>query len=119
MICSPENFELIDKAEDIMENLDLKFKDRYSFELLLSEIESNTPICDNVDISINEISKLRTNLKENGEKLGFNIGISGTHPTANPAKQNFINNESYEWVKNQLKYYASQNITFSTHVHIG
>ena len=87
MICSPENFELIDKAEDIMENLDLEFKDRYSFELLLSEIESNTPICDNVDISINEISKLRTNLKENGEKLEFNIGISGTHPTANPANK--------------------------------
>ena len=119
MICSPENFELIDKAEDIMENLDSEFKDRFSYELLLSEIESNTPICDNVDNSINEISKLRINLKQNGEKLGFNVGMSGTHPTANPAKQNFINNESYEWVKNQLKYYASQNITFSTHVHIG
>ena len=31
----------------------------------------------------------------------------------------FINNDSYGWVRNQLKYYASQNITFSTHVHIG
>jgi len=119
MLCSPTDFELIDKADIIMNNLDDKFRERYSYELLLSEIESNTSINESVNDAISELSILRKNLKVMGDKFGFKIGVSGTHPTANPLNQNFIKNDSYTWVKNQLKYYASQNITFSTHVHIG
>ena len=66
-----------------------------------------------------EILFLRNNTKELGETLGYRIGISGTHPTARSNDQSFVQNESYKWVKSQLKEYARQNITFSTHVHIG
>ena len=53
-----------------------------------------------------------------GDKLGYRIGISGTHPTALPDEQNFVNNESYNWVVDQLHYYAKRNITFALHIHI-
>jgi len=119
MICNPESFDLTNKAEDIMNFIDLEEKDRYSYELLLGEIEANTPICDDVEHSIQEIIKNRVRLKEIGNKLGFKIGISGTHPTALPSEQKFVNNDSYNWVTDQLNEYARQNITFSTHIHIG
>ena len=119
MICNPDNYNLIDKADVIMDSLDEKSLERFSYELLLSEIESNTSICMNVDDAIDEVSKLRKKIKLIGNRNNFNIGISGTHPTAKPDEQNFIQNDSYKWVRNELKYYASQNITFSTHVHIG
>ena len=48
MICDPLNGELIDKADDIISKIPNDLKDRFSYELLLSEIESNTVICDNV-----------------------------------------------------------------------
>ena len=44
MICNPESCILIDKANEIMELV--SDKSRYSYELLLSEIETNSPICD-------------------------------------------------------------------------
>ncbi|MBI44747.1 MAG: hypothetical protein CMG66_01115 [Candidatus Marinimicrobia bacterium] len=119
MICNPESYDLYDKANEILSFLDESEKDRYSYELLLSEIEANTPICNDVDDAIIQIIKNRNRLKDIGENLDFKIGISGTHPTALPDEQNFVNNESYNWVSSQLREYARQNITFSTHVHIG
>ena len=50
--------------------------------MLLGEIESNTPICDDVHHAIEEVIKNRIRLKEIGNSLDFKIGISGTHPTA-------------------------------------
>ena len=116
MICDPHNGLLIDKANEIMESvLD---KSRYSYELLLSEIETNTPICETAAESIDFLSSQRKELREIGNKNGFKIGISGTHPVAKASEQNFVTNNSYNWVSDQLKYYAQRNITFSTHIHI-
>ena len=119
MICDSTTHMLANKANDIINLLDDSEKERFSYELLLSEIEANTPICLSVKDAMDEISKNRLKLKTIGEKLDFKIGISGTHPTALPDEQTFVENESYNWVKSQLKEYARQNITFSTHVHIG
>ena len=60
MICDPVTGRLIDKASDIMDRV--KDKNRYSYELLLSEIETNTPICDSVESSIKYLSKYRKEL---------------------------------------------------------
>ena len=119
MICNPADGELINKADEIMSIIPDNLKDRFSYELLLSEIESNTVICDNVQEACSNVLFNRNFLSEIGDKLGFKLGISGTHPTANPFKQKFVDNESYNWVSDQLKYYAQRNITFSTHIHIG
>ena len=60
MICDPQTGELKNKANEIM-SLVLD-KERYSYELLLSEIETNTPICDTVDQSVEFLAKQRTEL---------------------------------------------------------
>jgi len=118
MICDPSTGNLINKANDIMSELSEEFQDRFSYELIQSEIESNTSVCHTVNESIQEILKLRNYLKKIGEKYNYKLGISGTHPTALPKEQKFINNDSYNWVRDNLTYYASRNITFSNHFHI-
>ena len=119
MLCDPNTGDLINKAYDLMDLISEDHKERFSYELLLSEIESNTKICKDTDEAINDIIFYRNLLNDIGKKINYQIGISGTHPTALSSEQQFINNESYDWVSNELKYYASKNITFSTHVHIG
>ena len=104
MLCSPENGELIPKADDIINSLPENLKQRYSYELILSEIEVNTPVCKTVKEAVDNLLKLRNYTRELGNKLNFQIGISGTHPTAAPEDQIFVNNQSYSWVKNQMKY---------------
>ena len=119
MICNPANGELIDKADEIISKIPDNLKDRFSYELLLSEIESNTVICDNVKEACKNVLFNRNFLSDIGADIGFKLGISGTHPTSKPSNQTFVNNESYNWVSEQLNYYAQRNITFSTHIHIG
>ena len=116
MICDPNTGELINKADEIMSKV--SDKDRFSYELLLSEIETNTPICETVSDSIKHLSNQRKELRQIGLKDNFRIGVSGTHPTAKPSDQKFVRNDSYNWVSDQLQYYARRNITFSTHIHI-
>ncbi len=118
MLCCPKTGDLIDKAKQILDLIPTKKEGRYSYELIHSEIEVNTPICSTVSESIKEISNLRKEVKDIGKELGFRIGISGTHPTAKPKEQTFVDSEDYKWVKEQMQYYANQNITFGMHVHI-
>lgn len=117
MICDPQTGNLVDKASLIMN----EFKDskRFSYELIESEIEANTSIHTEINSAIEELSNLRNKINNFGKSNNFTLGVSGTHPTASPEKQKFIQNESYKWVSNQLHYYASRNMTFSTHFHIG
>ena len=118
MLCHPDTGELIDRANEIIKLLDKKMKSRYSYELILSEIEVNSSVCKTVNETMQELSYLRMNTRKLGEQLGFNIGISGTHPTAQCKDQSFVNNVSYSWVAEQLNYYAKRNVTFAMHVHI-
>jgi len=118
MLCHPESGELINRANEVMDSISEKFQSRYSYELLLSEIEINTSVCGTVSEAVQEIAFLRENTKKIGESCGFRLGISGTHPTAICKDQTFVENESYKWVSNQLSYYAQRNVTFANHVHI-
>ena len=118
MVCSPSTGELINRANEIMSSIDSDLKQRFSYELLLSEIEINTSVCRDVDEAVNELIFLRNYVRLLGEKLDYRIGISGTHPTAKPEDQKFVENNSYNWVSDQLHYYAERNITFATHVHV-
>ena len=118
MLCHPDTGDLIDRADEIIHVLDKDIKSRYSYELILSEIEVNTSICNSVNEVMKEVAYLRNKTKELGGKLGFKIGISGTHPSAQCKNQCFVQNDSYKWVAGQLGYFAKRNITFAMHVHI-
>jgi len=118
MLCNPESGDLINRANEIMDSIDNKLQSRYSYELLLSEIEINTSVCRTVSEAMEEIIFLRENTKKIGESCDFRLGISGTHPTAICKDQTFVDNDSYRWVSSQLGYYAKRNITFANHVHV-
>lgn len=118
MICNPKDGSLVDRASFIMNHFKDIMPERFSFELIEAEIESNTSVHYEIREAIKELSFLRGELQELGKNNNFCLGISGTHPTAKPSDQKFIQNESYDWVSNQLGYYAKRNMTFSTHMHI-
>ncbi|MBS1271139.1 MAG: putative glutamate--cysteine ligase 2 [Candidatus Marinimicrobia bacterium] len=119
MFCDPETGDLVDAVEDFMAEVDENERDRYSYELLLSEIETNTDIAGSVDEVMDRLIALRQNVAQISETLGVVMGINGTHPFADWRSQKFVENETYQWVANQLHYYARRNITYGLHVHVG
>ena len=95
MICDTQSYELIDKADQIMSCLYDDEKNRYSYELLLSEIESNTSICNDTKEAISEIIKHRNRLREIGTAIYEPIdkevvnNVSGHHFSSNSTKKYF------------------------------
>jgi len=118
MLCDPDSGELIPKAEQIINRIPQHLTDRMSYELIQTEIEVNTKVCKTVNEAIHEIGSLRRIVSDIGKSEGFRIGVSGTHPTARPLDQKFVPVHGYQWVAEQLGYYAKRNITFATHVHV-
>ena len=47
MLCEPSSGNLINKADQIMKYANTDLRKRLSYELICSEIESNTSICSN------------------------------------------------------------------------
>lgn len=119
MFCSPATGDLVDAVEDFMEELDEEELPRYSYELLLSEIETNTPVSRDVNEAMEHVITLRQRVNDICEKLSIKMGISGTHPFARWQDQKFVKTEAYQWVAHQLQYYAKRNITYGLHVHVG
>ena len=86
MICDPKDGDLVDKASFIMNHFKDIMPERFSFELIEAEIESNTSVHYEIREAIKELSFLRRELQELGKNNNFCLGISGTHPTAKPDK---------------------------------
>ena len=60
--------DLANKANFLMKNLPEDLIDRYSYELILSEFESNTSVHDNVSNCLSEISLLRNAINNIAKK---------------------------------------------------
>ena len=118
MLCHPTTGDLVSRADSILARLDEDERERFSYELILSEIEINTPVSETVNEAMGHIRRFRGRVRDLGRELGFRIGISGTHPTALGDEQQFVDSPGYQWVAEQLHYYARRNITFAIHVHV-
>ena len=118
MLCDPRTGDLVDRATEIIKVLDPDERVRFSYELIDSDSEINTPISASVDEAMDHLTALRRRVRDLGRDLDYRIGISGTHPTGLADDQRFVDSEGYQWVAEQLHYYALRNITFATHVHV-
>lgn len=72
MFCDPETGDLVQRVDEFMERLPEDVRNRYSYELLLSEIETNTPVTSNVDDAMAEVIKLRRVVNEICRELDIN-----------------------------------------------
>ncbi|MFC1618706.1 YbdK family carboxylate-amine ligase [Candidatus Neomarinimicrobiota bacterium] len=118
MLCHPDTGNLIPRADRILAIIPEEEKERFTYELILSEIEINTPVSQSVADVMDQVRHYRRKVRDLGRDLDFRMGISGTHPTALGDEQEFVDSPGYQWVAQQLHYYAQRNITFAVHVHV-
>lgn len=107
------------KADEIMSAADPELRERLSYDLLLSLIEANTEISDTVEEGIENLLDKRRRVQALAEAAGCTLGLTGTHPYADPKEQKIVATPDYRWVRDQLGYVALRNITFGLHVHVG
>ena len=71
MICNPKDGTLVDRASFIMNHFKDIMPERFSFELIEAEIESNTSVHYEIREAIKELSFLRSELQELGKNNDF------------------------------------------------
>lgn len=102
-----------------MERADPATRKRLSYDLIQGLIETATGVAANVDEGIADLADMRRRIQALAEAEGCTLGITGTHPYADPHDTVFVDNDAYRWVRSQLRFVASRNITFGMHVHVG
>ena len=118
-LCDLESGDLVPKADEIMASAGPELRKHLSYDLLLTLIEANTKISESVEEGIEDLVDKRRQVQALAELSACTLGMTGTHPYADPHQQRFVSTPDYQWVREQLGYVAQRNITFGLHVHIG
>jgi carboxylate-amine ligase len=88
-------------------------------ELIASEVEVKTGLCESVaELSV-RIAERRAQLAALVEPLRLALGATGTHPWADWKEQRIIDTPHYRRNDEILRYVVWRNNTFGLHVHIG
>jgi len=119
-ICDPQTGDLVPKVDALLDLVDNdELRARLGYDLLLTLIEANTAIAESVEHGMEMLVEKRRQVQALAEGAGCTLGLTGTHPYADPKDQGFVDTPDYEWVHDQLGYVAQRNITFGLHVHVG
>jgi carboxylate-amine ligase len=118
-LCDPTSGDLVPVVDEIMRRADPALRERLSYDLLLTLVEANIEVSETVEEAIDRLIEKRRQVAALAEAAGAVLGMTGTHPYAEPKEQGIVNTPDYHWVRDQLGYVALRNITFGLHVHVG
>ncbi|MBS0241730.1 MAG: carboxylate-amine ligase [Proteobacteria bacterium] len=91
---------------------------RVKCELLQSQIEAVTSICDNFEVARTQLRELRAALAQASAETGLSVIASGTHPTAKWTTQLKSKEVRYDSVVAELQMLAQRNLVCGLHVHV-
>ncbi len=111
--------ELTPSVKEVMTLLDPDFRERVCYELLQCVLETRTGVYKTVDDLIQETINGRTIIAESCKKLNVNLVAAGSHPFSDWKKQPFVDNEHYQWVRDNHGYIAHRMLSFGLHIHVG
>ncbi len=118
-ICDPNTGNLVPRVNELMAHADEDTARFLAYDLIQGLIEAVTDIAETVDEAVADLAAKRRKVLSYAEAEDCTLGITGTHPYADPRNTEFVDTQSYRWVRNQLRYIAGRNLSFGLHVHVG
>ncbi|MGD9694738.1 MAG: YbdK family carboxylate-amine ligase [Thermoleophilia bacterium] len=118
-LLDPATLALANRFEDMMAAADEPLRERFSGELIASEIEYRTTRHETFAAAARELAEGRLATIALAERLGVAVGISGVHPFSPWSEQRIIDTPHYRRVEEDLGYIAWTNNTWSLHLHVG
>ena len=87
-------------------------------ELLLSQIESATPVCRTLADVRAEVARLRREVIAAAEQNGNRIAAAGTHPFSHWEEQRVTPKTRYKGLADDYRQLADELVIFGCHVHV-
>ena len=120
-IVDPETLELQDRFEDLYAAClrDDVLAESAAGELISSEIEIRSGRAEGFAEAMELQRERRLRLFGLAAEMGLALAATGTHPWANYLDQQIIDTAHYNRLREELRWVAQRNNTWSLHVHVG
>ena len=120
-LLDPVTLELSDRFEELHAAAldDEVLVDSVAGELIATEIEIRSGRAESFDELIRLQGERRRRLFNLAKDRGIGLAATGTHPWANYLDQRIIDTRHYARLKNELRWVAQRNNTWSVQLHMG
>src|SRR5919198_1799739 len=120
-IVDPETLELQHRFEDLYEAClrDELLAESAAGELISSEIEIRSGKSETFVEAVERQRERRLRLFRLAHEMGLALAATGTHPWASYLDQRIIDTAHYNRLREELRWVAQRNNTWSLHVHVG
>lgn len=110
---------VIDPPATLMAEAEEKCGSQVTSELLRSQIEIGTKVCNNVQEVRAELSRLRGNIIEVADRHGLAPIAASTHPFSSWTEQKHTRKDRYDELTHEMQGAARRLVICGMHVHVG
>ena len=120
-LVDPESLELAQRFSDVFAACqeDEVLAEAAAGELIEAEIEIRSGRGETFAAAVARQQEPRRRLFGLVESMGLRLAATGTHPWADYRDQQIIDTEHYNRLREELRWVAQRNSTWSLHVHVG
>lgn len=110
---------VVDPPETLMSEAEEKCGTQVTSELLRSQIEVGTKVCNNVQEVRQDLSRLRSNIIEVADRHGLAPIAASTHPFSKWTEQKHTQKDRYSDLTHEMQGAARRLVICGMHVHVG
>src|SRR6266699_5314202 len=118
-IIDPETRQLRSHVSEMLEEGRMLLGEQIKPEMIQSQVEVGTGICQNIQEARADITRLRSIIAALAAKTGLVIVAASTHPISRWQDQKIFEDERYELLIQELQTVARSLLIFGLHVHVG
>tara|TARA_B100000287_G_scaffold430923_1_gene487135 strand:+ start:185 stop:1291 length:1107 start_codon:yes stop_codon:yes gene_type:complete len=118
-IIDPKTRELTSFISEFLEKGAMIFKDQVKPELLQSQIEIGSNVCNNIAELEDDIKSIRSRLGAFVRENDKVIAAAGTHPFSHWRDQVVTDKDRYYGLFDSMQYVAKRLLIFGMHIHVG
>ncbi|MDH3490658.1 MAG: carboxylate-amine ligase [Gammaproteobacteria bacterium] len=110
---------VVDPPATLMQEAEEKCGSQVTAELLRSQIEIGTKVCNNIQEAHEDLARLRNNIIEVTNRHGLAPIAASTHPFSSWTEQKHTRKERYDTLTHEMQGAARRLLICGMHVHVG
>ena len=110
---------VVDPPATLMQEAEEKCGSQVTAELLRSQIEIGTKVCNNIQEAHEDLARLRNNIIEVTNRHGLAPIAASTHPFSSWTEQKHTRKERYDNLTHEMQGAARRLLICGMHVHVG
>jgi carboxylate-amine ligase len=110
---------VVDPPATLMEEAEEKCGSQVTAELLLSQIEIGTKVCNNIQEAHEDLARLRRNIIDVANRHNLAPIAASTHPFSSWTEQKHTRKERYDNLTHEMQGAARRLLICGMHVHVG